>query len=68
VEALKARIIKENRDGSIILEFSTCEKSGKSDLKKWILSFGKDAKVFMPEELKKEVIKEIIEVAKNITS
>lgn len=47
--AKEQRII-ENKDGSIILEIKT---SGLNDVKRWVLSYGADAKVIEPEKLKK---------------
>jgi predicted DNA-binding transcriptional regulator YafY len=56
----KTQKIEDQEDGSIILSMST---SGWWDVKKWILSYGAEAMVLEPEELKKEIIDEI-EVAK----
>ncbi len=53
--AKEQRII-ENKDGSIILEMKT---SGFYDVKRWVLSYGADAKVIEPEKLRKEIIKEL---------
>jgi len=52
----KEQKIKEQKDGSIILEMKT---SGFWDVKKWVLSFGAEAKVLKPEKLKKTVIEEM---------
>jgi len=49
------RIIQE-ADGSIILQLST---SGRRDIKSWILSFGRDAVLMEPEDLVKEIKKEL---------
>ncbi len=52
----KEQKIKEQKDGSIIFEMKT---SGLWDVKKWVLSFGQEAKVLGPEKLKKAVTGEI---------
>lgn len=52
----KEQKIKEQKDGSIILEIKT---SGWWDIKKWVLSFGAEARVLKPEKLRKAVIEEI---------
>lgn len=49
--ALQQRIT-ENEDGSIMLEMKS---SGWRDVKSWILSYGADAKVIEPEEMRKEI-------------
>lgn len=53
----KTQKIKNQKDGSIILTMKT---SGKWDLKKWILSYGSEAKVLEPEDLRKEIIDELV--------
>jgi len=63
----QARYVKERRmaknqkvinqeDGSIILEIKT---SGRWDLKRWVLSFGVNAEVIEPLELRKEIAGEM---------
>ncbi|MCR4287455.1 MAG: WYL domain-containing protein [Deltaproteobacteria bacterium] len=52
----KGQRIKEQADGSIILSMKT---SGSWDVKKWVLSYGPDAKVLEPAKLRDEVIKDI---------
>ncbi|MBI3755524.1 MAG: WYL domain-containing protein, partial [Deltaproteobacteria bacterium] len=52
----KEQKIKEQKDGSIILEIKT---SGFWDVKKWVLSFGAEARVLKPEKLRKAVIEEM---------
>lgn len=51
--------IHEKKDGSIVISLYT---SGWRDIKKWVLSYGPDAKILQPQEL----IDEILEDAKNI--
>ena len=48
--------IKDQKDGSIILSMQT---SGGWEVKKWVLSYGADAKVLEPEALKKEIVEEL---------
>ncbi len=52
----KTQKIKDQKDGSIILSMST---SGWWDVKRWVLSYGRNAKVLEPEELKKEIVDEL---------
>lgn len=47
--------ISENADGSIIL---TMQTYGWADVKRWVLSFGRDALVILPEKMKQEIIEE----------
>jgi len=65
--ANEARYIKERkwahdqkiinkRDGSIVLELNT---SGWDDVKRWVLSYGSEAKVLKPVKLRKEIIAEL---------
>lgn len=54
----KTQTIEELDDGSVILSMQT---SGKRDVKIWILSYGPDAMVLEPEELRKEVLSDIRE-------
>ena len=49
----------ENKDGSITLEFRV---AGTSEIKSWIMSQGKHAKVIEPRSLKQEIIKEAKEM------
>uniref|UniRef100_A0A831ZYI8 WYL domain-containing protein n=1 Tax=Desulfacinum infernum TaxID=35837 RepID=A0A831ZYI8_9BACT len=53
--------IEENGDGSIIFHLKT---SGHGDVKRWILSFGNDARVIKPLSLKKDIKKTILGMAK----
>ncbi len=52
----KNQKIKDQKDGSIILSMET---SGSWDVKKWVLSYGPEAKVLEPVELKKEIAAEL---------
>jgi len=52
----KEQIISDQSDGSVILEMKT---SGWMDVKKWILSFGADAEVLEPAELRCEIVEGI---------
>ena len=52
----KEQKITENPDGSILLELNT---SGWLDIKRWILSFGADAEVIEPENMRQEVVEAI---------
>ena len=57
----KTQKFEDQKDGSIILSMST---SGWWDVKRWVLSFGADAKVLQPIELRKEIVEEL-EAAKH---
>jgi len=52
----KEQQITEVDDGSIILEIKT---SGKWELKKWVLSFGANAEVLEPKNLRQEICEEV---------
>lgn len=54
--------INKNEDGSIILEMQTC---GWLDVKKWVLSYGKEARVIEPEKMRREIIEETKYIAEN---
>ena len=54
----KGQKIHKNNDGSIILKMKT---SGVFDLKKWVLSFGPQACVVKPKELREEIGQELAE-------
>lgn len=51
----KSQIIEEQNDGSIIL---TMKVAGMEDVKRWVLSFGAQAKVIEPEELIRQIRQE----------
>jgi len=48
--------ITNKRDGSIVLELNT---SGWDDVKRWVLSYGSQAKVLKPTKLRKEIITDL---------
>lgn len=48
--------VEENPDGSVTLSFCT---SGRRDLKKWVLSWGKDAVLLEPEDMAGEITREL---------
>lgn len=50
------QIIQSEFDGSIILEMETC---GWFDLKRWVLSYGAEAEVLEPAEMRVEIGKEL---------
>jgi predicted DNA-binding transcriptional regulator YafY len=49
----KEQIITDNADGSVVLNLKT---SGWTDVKKWILSFGAEAELIEPMELRNELM------------
>lgn len=61
----KEQIITDGPDGSVILEMKT---SGWMDVKKWILSFGADAEVLVPTDMREEVLITLSEAAANYCS
>ena len=48
--------IEDRLDGSIILSMTT---SGRRDIKKWLLSYGTEARLLEPAELRKEIASEL---------
>ena len=52
----KTQKIKEQKDGSIILSMHT---SGRWDIRKWVLSYGAEAQVLEPEDLRNEISDEL---------
>ena len=52
----KTQEIQEDNDGSIIISMQT---SGWRDVKKWVLSYGPDAKVLKPQKLINEIISDV---------
>ena len=47
--------LTQQRDGSVVVEF---QLDGTEEIKRWIMSFGKQAQVLEPEELRDKIIKE----------
>ncbi|MEK6589830.1 MAG: WYL domain-containing protein [Nitrospinota bacterium] len=58
----KEQKITKQKDGSIIFDMKT---SGWYNVKRWIMSFGADAKVLEPKELRKDIIRELKAAANN---
>ena len=58
----RIQTLTENDDGSVILEMNT---SGWPDVKKWILGYGRNARVLEPEKMRLEIIEEAGEILKN---
>ena len=52
----KSQEIIDQEDGSIILNMET---SGWWDVKRWVLSYGSEAKVLAPEDLRREIQAEL---------
>lgn len=52
--------LARQRDGSVVAEFTL---DGTEEIKRWIMSFGKQAQVLEPEELRNELIEELREAA-----
>ncbi|MCK5783712.1 MAG: WYL domain-containing transcriptional regulator [Desulfobacterales bacterium] len=53
----------ENPDGTITLSMTT---SGYRDVKRWVMSFGKQAQLLEPEQMKKEIKEELKDVLKRM--
>ncbi|MBK8981100.1 MAG: WYL domain-containing protein [Ignavibacteria bacterium] len=51
-----SQVIKENPDGSIILEMKV---NGSSEIKHWILSWGKNCRLISPKKLVNEIKKDL---------
>jgi predicted DNA-binding transcriptional regulator YafY len=51
--------IQENPDGSLILSMET---SGKRDVKRWVMSFGKEARLLRPADMRDEIQEELEEI------
>lgn len=58
----KEQKITDQADGSIIIEIKT---SGSWDVKKWVLSFGAEAKLLEPKELREEIMGELKATERN---
>ncbi len=52
----RSQKIEDQEDGSIILSMKT---SGRWDVMRWVLSYGADAKILEPEELRNNMIEEL---------
>ena len=52
------RLMENRVDGSLVLEMKTC---GWLDVKRWVLSYGKHAKVLQPEEMCAEIREELVQ-------
>ncbi len=52
----KTQTLKDHHDGSLNLTMTT---SGRRDVKRWVMSFGKEAELLEPEELKREIEEEL---------
>lgn len=52
----KKQKITQQKDGSIVLEMKT---SGWWDVKKWVMSFGPDAKLLAPKKMRDEIINDL---------
>jgi predicted DNA-binding transcriptional regulator YafY len=55
----KEQKITGRKDGSIVLSMRT---SGRDEIKRWVMSYGAEAVVLKPEDLKNEIIVELKEV------
>lgn len=51
----------EDPDGSVTLSMTT---SGKGDVKRWVMSYGQDAEILKPEEMKQEIISDLQKILK----
>ncbi|MBS3971328.1 MAG: WYL domain-containing transcriptional regulator [Clostridia bacterium] len=56
--------IKENEDGSLILSLKV---SGLWEVKRWVMGFGKHAKVLKPQSLQEDILEEINKMEKIYT-
>ena len=52
----KTQTLQDHPDGSLTLTMTT---SGRRDVKRWVMSFGKEAELMEPEELKREIEDEL---------
>ncbi len=53
----KTQEITENKDGTILLTMTT---SGYRDVKRWVMSFGAEAQLLKPEEMKQAIEEELM--------
>jgi predicted DNA-binding transcriptional regulator YafY len=52
----KGQVIQEDEDGSVMLTINT---SGWGDIKRWVMSFGSNAEVLEPGEMRQEIADEL---------
>lgn len=55
--------IENHPDGSITLSMTT---SGQRDVKRWVMSYGKEAQLLEPEKMRMEIINELEEILKKM--
>ena len=57
------QMIEESNDGNLTLSMTT---SGYRDVKRWVMSFGIDAELLEPEQMKQEIVDELEGVLKKM--